>query len=108
MQSNHAIPRFGLSAAGLMLSGASGCLLLPQLSPWPLAALCLLLGVAMWWRGIRLRLLGPLLVGFGWTSLHAAFVLSGQLPQDWEKQDLKIEGQVIDLPQPQARRTRFL
>lgn len=108
IQQNKAPPGFGLAAAALMLLGAIGCLLLPQLLPWPLAAVCLLLGVGLWWRGLRLRLVGPLLVGFGWATLHAAFVLSAQLPQDWEKRDLKIEGQVIDLPQAQARRTRFL
>lgn len=91
-----------------MVLGASGCLLLPRLSPWPLSVLVLLLGIALWWRGLRLRPLGPLLVGFAWAGLHAAWVLSAQLPQHLEKRDLKIEGEVIDLPQPQARRTRFL
>jgi competence protein ComEC len=108
LQPNEAVPRFGLAAAALMLAGAVGCLLLPYLSPWPLSALSLLLGIGLWWRALRLRLLGPLLVGFGWAGLQAAFVLSAQLPRALEMQDLKIEGQVIDLPQPQARRTRFL
>lgn len=108
MAPDQAIPRFGLAAAALMLLGAVGCLMLPQLFPWPLSVLGLLLGMGLWWRAIRFRPLGPLLVGFGWTSLHAALVLSAQLPPEWEKLDLKLEGQVIDLPQPQARRTRFL
>src|SRR5687767_14701719 len=102
MQPKAAVPRFGLAAAGSMLSGAVGCLLLPWLSPWPLTVLSLLLGLGVWWHARRLRLLGPVLAGFGWASAHAAFVLSAQLPPAWEKQDLKIEGQVIDLPQPQA------
>ena len=40
-------------------------------------------------------------------SLQAALVLSSQLPPSLEKQDVSIEGRIVNLPEAEARRTRF-
>ncbi len=94
------------SALGL-LAGAISCFLLPGLPQWPLLIGLLASGVFWWWRGRRLRWLGPLLAGFGWAGLQAMWVLAAQLPPDWERRDVVVEGRIADLPQAELRRTRF-
>ncbi|MET0754520.1 MAG: DNA internalization-related competence protein ComEC/Rec2 [Pseudoxanthomonas sp.] len=101
------VPAFGVASAAALLLGAGACLLSPILAPWPAQALSLLAGLAWWWRGTRWRWMGACLVGFGWAGLHAALVLSAQLPPSWEKRDLVIQGLIEDLPQADPRRTRF-
>ncbi|MFT4196665.1 MAG: ComEC/Rec2 family competence protein, partial [Pseudoxanthomonas sp.] len=98
---------FGPGAALAMLAGVGACLLLPALPPrgllWPL----LLAGAAGWiwpWRG---RACAPALAGFAWAGLQAGMALAGQLPPALEKQDLRVSGRIVGLPEPQARRTRF-
>ncbi len=98
---------FGAASATALLAGIGACLLLPALPPWPLLALLLAFGMGWWWRGSRVRWSGPLLAGFGWAGLQAAMVLSAQLPPAWEKRDLAVEGHIVDLPEAEARRTRF-
>jgi competence protein ComEC len=90
-----------------LLAGVGSCLLLPQLPPWPGIALLFLAGLAMGLRPGRARVLGVLLCGFGLAGLHAASTLAQQLPFALEQQDISISGRVLDLPQPEARRTRF-
>ncbi|MEO5962546.1 MAG: ComEC/Rec2 family competence protein, partial [Thermomonas sp.] len=80
---------------------------MPTLLPWLLAACVLLLGLWLAWRGGRLRLLGMLLAGFGFTSLHAAHALDLQLPLALEKKVLTVSGRIDDLPVHESRRTRF-
>ena len=99
--------RFGVATALALLVGAGVCLLLPGLPPWPVLLLLLVMGVPLWWRATRLRWLGAGLIGFAWTGLQAALVLSAQLPPSLEKQDLSIEGRIVNLPEAEARRTRF-
>ena len=98
---------FSVPNAIALLAGVGACLCLPLLLPWPLQALSLIAGAVWWWRSRRWRWLGPLLIGFGWAGLHAAYALSAQLPPEWEKRDVAIEGRIVDLPQSEARRTRF-
>ncbi len=98
---------FSAYGAVALLAGASACLLLPALLPWPLLMLLLAAGLAGSWRGQRTRLLGMLLMGFAWAGLHAAWVLSSQLPSSWEKRDVAIEGRVVSLPASEPRHTSF-
>ncbi|MEO6103997.1 MAG: DNA internalization-related competence protein ComEC/Rec2 [Pseudoxanthomonas sp.] len=69
--------------------------------------MAMLIGAGWWLRGPRWRALGLSLAAFGWAGLQVAAVLSSQLPPDWEKRDLVIEGRIDNLPQFEPRRTRF-
>ena len=90
-----------------LLAGVGVCLLLPQLPSWPWLALLFSIGLATWLRQGRARVLGVLLCGFGLAGLHAASTLAQQLPHALEQQELTVSGRVLDLPQHEARRTRF-
>lgn len=48
------------------------------------------------------------LFGAAWTAGHALAVLRAQWPSAWEGREIDVRGQVVDLPQVEARRTRFL
>lgn len=91
-----------------LLAGVGACLLLPRLPPWPLLALGFACGLGLWWRMGRAALAGVALCGFGLAGLHMASTLARQLPAAFEQHDATVRGQVIDLPQPDARGTRFL
>ncbi|MFT3762061.1 MAG: DNA internalization-related competence protein ComEC/Rec2 [Pseudoxanthomonas sp.] len=101
-------PLFGRMNAAALLAGVCLCLWLPALPPWFL--LPVLLAAGAWgvshcdWR----RPLGALLLGFGWAGLHAAHGLHARLPAAWEKREVEVSGRVVELPQFEARRTRFL
>jgi len=100
-------PAFGLACAAALLAGAVACLFLPALAPPPLRWACLVLGLAAWgvrWPG---RAAGALLAGFGVAALHAGWALAAQLPNAWEGRQVHVTGQVVGLPEPEARRTRF-
>jgi competence protein ComEC len=99
-------PGLSLQAAAL-LAGVGACLLLPRLPPWPALALLFATGFGLWFRAGRTRLLGVLLCGFGLAGLHAASTLAQQLPPSFEQHEFAVEGHVLDLPQREARRTRF-
>lgn len=90
-----------------LLAGCMGCLLMPTLLPWPVSTCLLLIGVWLTWRGGRLRLLGMLFAGFGFTGLHAAHALDMQLPLALENKVLTVSGHIDDLPVHESRRTRF-
>ena len=49
-----------------------------------------------------------MLAGAAWAGLHAAWSFGAQLPPAWEGRDVIVSGRVVGLPEPQARRTRFL
>lgn len=98
-----------------LVLGVGLCLALPDLLrlPWLYAAL-LIIGLYAWWcggssrlGGLR-RLLGASLAGFALAALHALWVLSGQLGQPLELQEIMVTGQVRELPRHEQKRTRFL
>lgn len=103
-----AIPAFGVLAATGLLVGVGLCFRLPALPPWPWLALMLAVGIVLWFRGGRARLAGVVVCGFGLAGLHAAVVLAQQLPTALEHQDVAVSGRVVELPQHESRRTRFM
>ena len=68
------------------------------------------LGALGWLFGRRMaaRVPGALLAGFTVCALHAAWVLSLQLPVEHERSDVVITGRVVALPEHDDDRTRFL
>ena len=102
------MPPLGITAAAALLVGVASCLSLPVLLPWPALLAGLLLGLAAWWKAARWRLAGPLALGFALAGLHATHALSVQLPPDWEKREVVVSGRIVDLPEHEVRRTRFL
>jgi competence protein ComEC len=98
----------GIAAAASLVAGTLGCLLLPALPWWPWLALAFACGLGCWLRGGRLDLIGPALLGFGLAGLHAAGALHGQLPSALEGGEVELSGRVLELPQVETRRTRFL
>jgi competence protein ComEC len=101
-------PPFGIAIALALLAGVGGCLCLPRLPPWPLFAIALAIGFALWLRSGHLRIPGALACGFAIAGLHAVASLGLQLPPSLERRDLVVSGRVIELPQDEPRRTRFL
>ena len=99
----------GLPAQALaLLVGVGGCLLLPRLPAWPWVALLSAMGAALWLQRRRGVMLGALLCGFGLAGLHAGAALTGQLPVALEQHEFVVSGRVLDLPQHEPRRTRFV
>lgn len=98
---------FGVVAAVALLVGVSTCLWSPSLAPRSALFACLLVGALLWRRGRQVRWLGVALLGFGLAGLHANHALSLQLPADWEKREVAIEGRVVELPAHESRRTAF-
>ena len=91
-----------------LLAGVGACLLLPQLPAWPWMALVFVAGAAIWLRRRHALLVGALLCGFGLAGLHAGASLSRQLPVALEQHEFLVSGRVLDLPQHEPRRTRFV
>jgi competence protein ComEC len=103
------LPTAGLPAQALaVMAGVGACLLLPQLPAWPWMVLALGVGLAVWIRRGRAMLLGALACGFGLAGLHAGIALGRQLPVAQEQQAFLLTGRVLDLPQEEPRRTRFV
>lgn len=100
-------PVFGPHCAVALLAGCTGCLLLPTLLPWLFTTCLLLAGLWLAWRGGRLRLLGMLLIGLGFTGVHATHALGLQLPMGLENKVLTVSGRIDELPVHEPRRTRF-
>ncbi len=100
---------FGLAVAALLVLGVLACSRLPVLPPMWVAAAMAGLGGWGWWRfaGLR-RLAGAAMLGFALFALHAGWVIARQLPVDLERADFALEGRVVQLPEHEARRTRFL
>ncbi|MFT3756852.1 MAG: DNA internalization-related competence protein ComEC/Rec2 [Pseudoxanthomonas sp.] len=101
-------PLFGIANATALLAGVCLCLWLPALWPWWLLLVLLCVGAWALTRGDWRRPLGALLLGFGWAGLHAAHGLQARLPVEWEKREVVVSGRVVELPQLESRRTRFL
>jgi competence protein ComEC len=114
------ISLFGIPVALALLGGVMACLWLPWLAPWWLSLVLLLAGCTGWanWPALpvravladasRRRVLGAFLCGFAWTGLHGAYALAVQLPSSLEKQETIVTGRIVDLPEHEPRRTRFL
>jgi competence protein ComEC len=96
--------------------GTGLCQLQAMLLPWRWAMLgALTLGIIAW--GLRLRckrvflcvnLGAALITGLSFAAWRAELRLAERLPTALERQDLLIEGRVIDLPQRTERGIRFL
>ncbi len=102
------LPPLGLACTTAMLLGMAAMLWSPAL-PWGgvlWGGLCL--GLAGWALPSRWRWLGAVLAGMAWVGLHASWSLGQQLPPEWEGREVAVTGRVVGLPEPQARRTRFL
>lgn len=98
---------FGVAVATALLCGVCTCLWWPVLPHRAVLVASSGLGAMLWFRPGAWRVVAALLVGFGWAGLQAGWALSAQLPAQWEKRDLVIEGRIVGLPQAEARRTRF-
>ena len=101
------IPAFGMATAVAFLAGVGALLLLPFVPPVPVLSCGLLAGVLCWWRVPRLRLAGAMLAGLAWAGLHAAWVISAQLPPSLESRELVVSGRISSLLHAEPRRTRF-
>ena len=102
-------PPFGPGVAAALVLGVLAASRLPGLPPAAWLAVPLALGAWGWSRcGDWRRVAGALLVGAAMFSLHAAWTLSRQLPQDMERADVALSGRVVQLPEHETRRTRFV
>lgn len=88
-------------------------------TPWPMwwiaacgvvAVICLAVVVAWHRHSGRLALLVLAFGGLGaaWTAGHAWGVLRSQWPVALEGQEVEVQGQLVELPVVEARRTRFV
>lgn len=101
------MPVFGKAAAACFLLGICAALWAPVLLPLAICGLLTASGIALWWRGGKLRLVGAALAGIGWVGLHAGWTLAAQLPFAWEGREFSVTGRVVNLPEHELRRTRF-
>lgn len=101
-------PCAGLVCVAALLLGMVGMLWQPRLPASWVLWLLLVAGLFAWWWPSRGRWVGAWLAGLAWAGLHATWSLGVQLPTAWEGREVIVAGQVVGLPEPQARRTRFL
>src|SRR5690606_29763836 len=104
-----ALAPFGPIAAAALVLGVLACSRLPALPPAVLPALPAPIGSWRWcrfpdWR----RAAGALVLGFALFGLHAGWTLSRQLPPEMERGDFAVSGRVVQLPEHEPRRTRFV
>lgn len=100
---------FGPAVASSLVLGVLACARLPALPPALVLAPLALLGIWAWWRFDDWRRpAGALALGFALFGMHAAGVLARQLPPALERGDFALEGRVVQLPEHEPRRTRFL
>lgn len=101
-------PPFGLACALAWIAGAACALWRSELPSVAALWAGLLVGLIGWGLPNRGRWLAAAMVGLSWTGLHATWSLHAQLPVAWEGRDVVVSGRVEGLPEPEARRTRFL
>ena len=101
---------FGLALVGALVAGATLALRLPALPPvgWMVVGVIAGAGGWLFGRWMVVRVPGALLAGFMLCGLHAAWVLSLQLPAEHERSDFPVSGRVVQLPEHDADRTRFM
>ena len=81
---------------------------LPQLPPAWLIIVCTGLGAGAWLRGhATVRIAGAALLGMALLCGQGTWRMSAQLPPSMELREATLSGRVVDLPQHEARRTRF-
>ncbi len=101
------LPPLGLSVAVALLAGASVVQLFPAL-PARWVSICLLFAAAWVYSRQNLsRAVGAFLFGIAWTCLIAQSALQHRLPAEQSRQDFRIEGRVLGLPQRDEDSTRF-
>ncbi len=98
----------GLACVAALLLGMVGMLWQATLPAVAMLWLGLAAGAAGWCAAWRWRWAGALLAGAAWAGLHATWSLGVQLPVAWEGREVEVSGRVMGLPEPGARRTRFL
>ncbi|KAF1725773.1 DNA internalization-related competence protein ComEC/Rec2 [Pseudoxanthomonas japonensis] len=98
----------GLACVAALLAGMVATLWSSALPAQVLLWALLVLGLAAWRVPSRARWIGAGLAGVTWAGLHATWSLGAQLPVAWEGREVTVTGRVVGLPEPQARRTRFL
>jgi competence protein ComEC len=103
-----ASPPFGLACVASLLLGMIALLWQSRLPVSGFFWWLLCAGLLIWWMPSRWRCVGALLAGAAWAGLHATWSMGVQLPVEWEGREVAVAGRVIGLPEPQARRTRFL
>lgn len=106
------LQRPGIGMAAVMLAGACLALWAPVLLPGPACVGLGVVGLGVfgfgWRRPVGWRAIGLLLCALAWADLQAGRQLARAVPASWEGREAWLTGQVIDLPQHQTRRTRFL
>ena len=101
-------PVFGPACMAALLLGMVGMLWRPTLPATGVLWLLLAVGLAAWGMPSRGRWIGALLAGAAWAGLHATWSMDARLPVAWEAREVTVAGRIVGLPEPQARRTRFL
>lgn len=97
-----------LFTAFALLAGVALCLSLPAPPLW-LAIGCLAAAVPLLWTvGPRARCAAWGCLGFALAAGHAGLPLQRQLPPTMEHGQFLLTGTVVELPQHEARRTRFV
>lgn len=87
-----------------VLAGAGAALAWPSLPGAP-AVLAAVLAVVLAWR--RRPVAAALFAAFAWTTVHAAWSLSRQVPSLPAKHDVIVEGRIASLPRYEPRRVAF-
>ena len=106
-------PPFGIAAALSLLAGVCTCLWAPWLLPWWMSLILLAIAAICLWRGLsslraRTLLPGWWLAGIALAGLHAAHALALQLPAEPARHDAVVTGRILELPEHEPRRSRFL
>jgi len=106
-------PPFGIAAALSLLAGVCTCLWAPWLLSWWMSLILLAIAAICLWRGLsslraRTLLPGWWLAGIALAGLHAVHALALQLPAEPSRQDAVVTGRILDLPEHEPRRSRFL
>ena len=99
---------FDLRFALALLTGVMCCLWLPSPpSGWLLLCFAAIALIAASMRGMW-RQLAVVALGFLLAGVHASLGMTRQLPLAMEHRQVELIGTVIELPQHEARRTRFV
>jgi competence protein ComEC len=101
------LPPLGLSVAVALLAGVSLVQQLAWLPPcW--VSLCLLAPAGWLYRRRNgWRAVGSLLIGIAWACAVGQWVMQQRLPATLSRQDFRIEGRVLGLPQREEESLRF-